>query len=287
MKQLEPGLRCISDLIRLDVKGLLLLIAANLVIIIVLRNVLQHAARLGLLDPCADTATDTAMFAALQRDQQPAGAEEEEDQQALQGPAGIEALAKVCYQDIELKLSPAWTARYGVVPGKPLGRGGYAEAFAACWNGQLVVVKRLKLEAPGEPFTFGYDNSARVRQQQMQNLLALFKEAEMQEASRHVHVVQCLAVCRDTPALVMEWCFGGSLSQPTGMFQASATAADVLKLLHDAAAAVRHLHSQNRRCRRALAHGDLRACNLLLASSQGPDWNVKVRAGIEQHQHTS
>lgn len=265
---------------------MLLLIAANLVIIIVLRNVLQHAARLGLLDLCEDTAADTALFAALQQDQQQQPADREEvEEQAVQGAAGIEALAQVSYQDIELKLSPAWTARYNVVPGKPLGRGGYAEAFAACWNGQLVVVKRLKFEAPGDSFAFGYQNPARVRQQQMQNLLALFKEAEMQEASRHVHVVQCLAVCRDPAALVMEWCFGGSLSQPTGRFQASATAADVLKLLHDAAAAVRHLHSQNRRCRRALVHGDLRACNLLLASSQGPDWNVKVRAEFEASKH--
>jgi serine/threonine protein kinase len=119
-------------------------------------------------------------------------------------------------------------------------------------------------------------SSAEQTQRHREAVAALFKEAAMMEASRHSSVVQCLALCKQPPALVMEWCRGGSLSQPNNNFLASASALDIVRLLHNAAGAVAHLHSHQRRCGRALVHGDLRACNVMLQSQSGPDWGIKV-----------
>jgi hypothetical protein len=301
------------SLTRLNWQGFLLILA-DILILFAMSHVLRKAADLGLLDQQSDRQLSLQGLAVLMsvqsRVQQPQEIqsqqqmerqdgqhkqqqEHRQDQQLGEDQAEppelrTSSLLEVPYTAISSRLSRAWLVGHGAAPRSilqgsgdirwDLGEGSFAKVYVACYHGQPVVVKELKSgDSSQQQHSFLRQvDTAEQAQRQKEVVAALFKEAAMMEASRHSSVVQCLALCKQPPALVMEWCRGGSLSKPNDNFLASASALDIVRLLHNAAAAVAHLHSHQRRCGRALVHGDLRACNVMLQSQSGPDWGIKV-----------
>ena len=311
LKQLELELEFMRQLSRQDWAGVWMVLA-NIVILIMLRTVLRKAAYMGLLDgPAVDqpmslvAVTSHSIASTFQpeqpvkQQQQPEEPQQQQQQQQqpehdqVMEPPAVQALKVVPYTDISQRLSRAWLVLQGAAPRSALqgdgdvrwdlGEGSFAKVYAASYIGQLVVVKELK--GVDSSRKLGCVSTAEKDWHHKQGMAALQKEAAMMEASRHSSVVQCIAMCKEPPALVLEWCYGGNLLRPTPRLLASGSAVDVVKLLHEAAAAVAYLHSQQRPCGRSLVHGDLRACNVLLKNRGGPDWGVKVgQIGIQCHE---
>lgn len=150
-----------------------------------------------------------------------------------------------------------------LVLGVCLGEGGYGFVCAADWLGQPVAVKCLN--------STDSDDSDADQQ--------LWKEAQMLAGSVHPHVVQCLAVCHNPAAILMQWCEGGSLADALQRMRAATapppTPAATVGLLRGVAAAVRLLHSHRGGVLPVL-HCDLRPSNLLLTSSSPATWSVKL-----------
>lgn len=304
LKEVEPALELMVNLTKMDWRGFL----ADILILFTMSYVLRKAADLGLLDQQSDrqlSLQGLAVLMSVQSVQQPQDIQpqqeqqqqddqqqqHQQDQQLAQDQVELpelQALLEVPYTAISSRLSRPWLVGHGAAPRSilqgsgdvrwSLGEGSFAKVYVACYHGQPVVVKELKGcdSSQQQHGLLRQVSSAEQAQRHREAVAALFKEAAMMEASRHSSVVQCLALCKEPPALVMEWCRGGSLSQPNDNFLASASALDIVRLLHNAAAAVAHLHSHQRRCGKALVHGDLRACNVMLQSQSGPDWGIKV-----------
>jgi serine/threonine protein kinase len=104
----------------------------------------------------------------------------------------------------------------------------------------------------------------------------LEKEVALQAGCRHDNVVTFYAMCYDPPAIIMEYCEGGTLMQkledalwdlePFGWQER-------LHCLIDAASALWNLHSMG------MVHGDLRSPNLLLARAPAASplkWIAKI-----------
>eukprot|EP00878_Enallax_costatus_P026530 GHUV01028475.1.p1 GENE.GHUV01028475.1~~GHUV01028475.1.p1 ORF type:complete len:312 (+),score=81.85 GHUV01028475.1:1509-2444(+) len=163
-----------------------------------------------------------------------------------------------------------------------LGCGSFGAVFSAWWKGALVAVKCIEL---------GLESS---KQQVLEDME---REARMMAVKNsHPNVVRFLAICREKPAIIMELCTAGSVDKQiqrhksvTHAPAASLAVPDqqqqlitplrVIKLLHDAAAAMDYLHTvSSHSARSAVLHCDLRSPNLLLAgnSQRSEEWSVRV-----------
>ncbi|PRW33836.1 Serine threonine- kinase CTR1 [Chlorella sorokiniana] len=144
----------------------------------------------------------------------------------------------------------------------------FSEVYLADWLTTQVAVKVLLVGQVANA-----SDAQRALSLSMPIMQRLEAEASLLASLRHPHIVQFVAICRDPPCIVTEFCAHGSLAEVLAKARsdpamaAHLTWARRLAMAADAAAGMLYLHT---RTPSPVVHRDLKSPNLLVDAS----WTV-------------